>query len=98
MKKFCFRYQLTLCAATSKVSKRNSDFLDFDSNNISTSSDSEAVDSILDDFESSVEVFGTEKSIHTFSKLPEIVGSGFPYIVQIRAIVVSPREVNRNQI
>jgi hypothetical protein len=74
------------------VSKRNSDFLDFDSNNISTSS--EAVDSILDDFESSVEVFGTEKSIHTFSKLPEIVGSGFPYIVQIRAIVVSPREVN----
>ena len=55
--------------------------------------DPEAEDSPLNDFENSVEVLGSEKPVYTFSKLPEIVGTGFPYIVQIKVIANSPREV-----
>jgi hypothetical protein len=45
-------------------------------------------------FEMSVEVSGVDKTSFTFSKLPEIVGSGCPYFVQIKAVTTSPREVN----
>jgi len=47
-------------------------------------------------FEMSVEVSGVDKTSFTFSKLPEIVGSGCPYIVQIKAVTTSPREVTNS--
>jgi hypothetical protein len=47
-------------------------------------------------FEMSVEVSGVDKTSFTFSKLPEIVGSGCPYIVQTKAVTTSPREVTNS--
>jgi hypothetical protein len=87
------RYQLTVCAATSKVIRRDSEFLSPES--FATRSDADSDDSALADFEASVEVLGTDKPVHTFSKLPEIVGSGFPYLVQIRVAATSAREVSK---
>jgi len=51
----------------------------------------------MSDFESSVEISGGEKTSHTFSKLPEIFGSGFPYTVQIRIAATSSRDASFTQ-
>ena len=89
------RYQLTICAATALYAKRRaSEFVNLDSKLMSNLDDSESPDSALSEFESSVEIAGGEKTSHAFTKLPEIVGSGFPYIVQVRVIATSPREVS----
>ena len=77
---FMSRYQLTISAATNAKIPENS-IRD---------------KSALNDFEFSVELSGGEKSSYTFSKLPEIIGSGYPYTVQVRLVATSPREVRLN--
>ena len=76
---FISRYQLTISAATNAKVTDNS-ILD---------------NSALNDFEFSIELSGGEKSSYTFSKLPEIIGSGYPYTVQVRVVATSPREVRQ---
>ena len=73
------RYQLTISAAT----------------NAKVTDNSIRDNSALNDFEFSIELSGGEKSSYTFSKLPEIIGSGYPYTVQVRVVATSPREVRQ---
>ena len=90
---FFSRFQLAISAATSKVLRRDSEFLKFDSFSTKTESECDESCATLSDFENLVEVSGTEKLCYNFTKLPEIIGSGHPYLVQIKVVAFSAREV-----
>ena len=90
---FIPRFQLVISAATSKVPRRDSEFLKFDSFSPKSDSEFEDPSAALADFENSAEVLGTEKFCYNFTKLPEVIGSGYPYSVQIKVVAFSAREV-----
>lgn len=90
-----YKYKVTISGKTSL----DGDEPDDDNDSLELSPESADVNEIADqlsrpkitDFLSTIEVAG-DKTQYTISKLPEIIGTGYPYLVEVSVVVTTSRD------